>query len=81
MEGYWLEHIFIRPEFIGKGIGSQLILHAQKKCKDLGIERIYIFSDPNATGFYHKIGAHYIKESPSSIEGRTVSLFEIQLKN
>lgn len=57
MEGYWLEHIFIKPEFIGKGIGSQLILHAQKTCKDLGVEKVYIFSDPNSKGFYHKIGA------------------------
>lgn len=81
MEGYWLEHIFIRPEFIGKGIGSQLISHAQRTCKDFGVEKVYIFSDPNSKGFYHKIGANYLKESPSSVEGRTVSLFEIQLKD
>ena len=79
MKGYWLEHIFIRPEFIRKGIGTQLIRDVQKTCKELGIKRIYIFSDPNAKGFYEKIGADYIKESPSSIEGRTVSLFEMKI--
>jgi len=80
MKGYWLEHIFIRPEFIKKGVGTQLIRNVQKTCKEHGIERIYIFSDPNAKGFYEKTGAEYIKESPSSIEGRTVSLFEMKIK-
>ena len=80
MKGYWLEHIFIRPEFIGKGIGTQLIKDVKKTSKKLEIEKIYIFSDPNAKGFYDKIGADYIKESPSSIEGRTVSLFEMKIK-
>jgi maltose O-acetyltransferase len=41
MKGYWLEHIFIRPEFIRKGIGTQLIRDVQKTCKELGIKRIY----------------------------------------
>jgi maltose O-acetyltransferase len=75
--GYWLEHIFIRTEFIGKGIGTQLIGDVQKACQNLGVKKLYIFSDPHANGFYHKMGADYVKESPSSIEGRTVSLFEM----
>jgi len=78
MEGYWLEHLFVRPEYIGKGIGTQLIKDVYKTGKELGIEKILIFSDPK--GFYDKVGAEYIKESPSSIEGRTVSLFELNIK-
>jgi maltose O-acetyltransferase len=54
--------------------------NAQETCKELGIEKLYIFSDPNAKGFYLKIGADYINESPSSIDGRTVALFEIKIK-
>lgn len=80
MKGYWLEHIFIRPEFIGKGIGTQLIKDLIKTGKELEIEKVYIFSDPYAKGFYDKIGADYIKESPSSIDGRTVSLYELKIK-
>lgn len=74
--GFWLEHIFIKPNFIKKGIGSKLINFATKYCIENNIEILNIFSDPNAKGFYEKIGAKYISEYESSIENRTVSLYE-----
>ncbi len=78
-KGFWLEHIFILPEFIGQGIGTDLMATAKKICAKTNIDRLYIFSDPNAKGFYDKLGAKYINESPSNIEGRTVSLFELEV--
>jgi GNAT superfamily N-acetyltransferase len=78
-KGFWLEHIFIKPEFIGKKIGAELIAFLKELCKKNKIERLFIFSDPNAKGFYDKVGAKYIEESPSSIEGRTVSLYELAI--
>lgn len=77
-KGFWLEHIFIKPEFIGKGIGTELIHFLKDLCHKKDISCLYIFSDPHAKGFYVKIGAKYIKECFSSIEGRTVSLFELK---
>lgn len=76
-KGFWLEHIFILPEYIGKGVGSRLLTMLKIKCKELHIEKVNIFSDPNATGFYDKMGARYLGESPSSIAGRTVPLYEL----
>ncbi|WP_088186099.1 GNAT family N-acetyltransferase [Desulfosporosinus sp. FKA] len=73
----WLEHLFILPEFIGKRIGSELISYAKVVCRKKNINRVMIFSDSNAIGFYDKIGAAYIEESPSSIEGRNVLLYEL----
>jgi GNAT superfamily N-acetyltransferase len=78
-KGFWLEHIFILPEFIGQGIGTDLMAEVKHICSKTKIDRLYIFSDPNAKGFYDKIGARYLNESPSSIEGRTVSLFELEV--
>lgn len=80
MKGIWLEHIFILPEYIGKGIGTLLIQHAKVVCKDMDCSKLYIFSDPNSRGFYEKIGARFIKESPSSIEGRTVPVFQLDVE-
>lgn len=76
-KGLWLEHIFILPEYIGKRIGSKLIEVLKTKCKEMKIDKIYIFSDPHAKGFYDKVGARYLGEAPSSIEGRTVSHYEL----
>lgn len=76
-KGFWLEHIFIKPKYIGQGIGSKLIAVLKEKCKEMKIDKIHIFSDPNAKGFYDKLGAHYLGESPSSIVGRTVAQYEL----
>ena len=78
-QGYWLDHIYIRPAYIRSGIGTELMEYAQEYCRENGIEKLYIFSDPFANGFYEKLGATYIKESPSSIENRTVSLYEYHI--
>ncbi|MEM5794893.1 MAG: GNAT family N-acetyltransferase [Bacillota bacterium] len=78
-KGFWLEHIFVLPEYIGKGIGTQMMEYLISICKSKDVGRVRIFSDPNAKGFYDKIGANYTGESPSSIAGRTVSLYELDI--
>jgi len=79
--GYWLEHIFILPEFHKKGIGSELIKHAIKKCKELKIKRLLVFVDPFARGFYEKVGAKHLYDSKSSIPGRMIPVFVLNIKN
>ena len=74
--GYWLDHIFIRPAYIRNGIGRELIDALVEYCRENNIEVLNILSDPNANGFYDKIGATYIQDMPSNIEGREVCLFE-----
>jgi GNAT superfamily N-acetyltransferase len=75
--GYWLEHLFVRPGFMRCGIGSRLISFARVWCAQNGIDRLLIFSDPHACGFYERLGAVYIGESASSIPGRTVPMMEL----
>lgn len=74
--GWWLEHMFVLPEWIGKGIGRRMTGHLFCFCKRRGIEKLNVFADPNAKGFYEKAGFSYVAPYPSSIEGRTVCLFE-----
>ncbi len=76
-KGFWLEHIFINPIYIGQGIGTCLMAYASTLCLQENILLLHVFSDPNANGFYDRLGATYIGESPSSIEGRTVSVYEL----
>lgn len=78
-KGFWLEHMFVIPEFIGRGIGKELYAHAKQYCRQNDIAQLMIFADPNAKGFYEKMGVQYQKECPSSIEGRNVSLFVTKL--
>jgi GNAT superfamily N-acetyltransferase len=77
-KGHWLEHMFILPAFIGKGIGTKLFEHLKIICRQNRINTISILSDPNAKGFYEKMGCRYVKEYPSSIPHRTTPLLVIE---
>lgn len=78
-KGYWLEHMFLLPEFIKQGFGSKMIAHFKTFCLDNGISKVHLLSDPNARAFYEKCGFNYIKEYPSSIPGRTTPLLEMKM--
>lgn len=73
--GYWLDHLFVHPQFIGKGIGASMFRHAGKLCRKIGCGSLKILADPNAAGFYIKMGATYLEEYPSNIPGRTIPMF------
>ena len=75
--GYWLEHLFVRPEAMRRGVGSRLVSFARVWCAKNGIDRLLIFSDPHARGIYEHLGATYMGEAASSIPGRTVPLMKL----
>jgi GNAT superfamily N-acetyltransferase len=77
-KGFWLEHIFIMPEFHKSGIGRLLTDHAKETARKLEIGELWIFVDPFATGFYEKIGAEYQYESKSSIKNRLIPVYKLK---
>jgi len=77
-QGYWLEHLFVRPEHHRMGIGSALINHARHKSKEMGIRKLFIFVDPYAKGFYDTIGAEYQYDSKSSVPGRFIPVYVLK---
>ena len=76
-----LEHLFVDPDHLQQGLGTKLLQHATSQCKALGIQQIVILSDPNAAGFYERSGACLVKHVPSSIPGRTIPQFQIDLSS
>ena len=80
-KGYWLEHMFIAPKYIGRGIGKIMFEHLRKRCEIKGIRQLGILSDPNARGFYEKMGCDYQGEFPSTIAGRTTPLLVLKVGN
>ncbi len=74
--GHWLEHMFILPAYIGKGLGKKLFNHCIRICSSTNIEKIGILSDPNAKGFYLKMGCKFISDYPSTIAERTTPYLE-----
>jgi N-acetylglutamate synthase-like GNAT family acetyltransferase len=60
----------VAPEYIGSGVGKELFIHAMQNAARRSVSEIEIVSDPNAEGFYRKMGAHRIGESVSEIDGQ-----------
>ncbi len=75
-KGVWLEHLFISPEYIGKGFGRRLAEHARDYCASKGWHVLKIMADPNSRGFYKRLGATHMHERPSSIPDRTLPYME-----
>jgi N-acetylglutamate synthase-like GNAT family acetyltransferase len=66
-----LEHMWIRPEHMGAGVGRTLFMHIKERAATLGLPALEISSDPNAEGFYQRMGARRIGDVQSEIEGKS----------
>ena len=77
----WLENLWVLPEYIGKGVGKQLFLHAIELARQRGYQNLQLEADPNAAGFYEKMGMYQIGERRSEVEDqpRILPLMEIEL--
>jgi ribosomal-protein-alanine N-acetyltransferase len=65
-----LDYLWVDPPYIGQGIGRALVDHARHAAASSGAERLEIIADPNAEGFYRRMGAERIGESVYMLEGR-----------
>jgi len=69
-----LEHLWVRPENIGNGTGKELLMHAMETAAFLNAAALEISSDPNAEGFYKRMGARRIGAVDAEIDGQPRTL-------
>jgi GNAT superfamily N-acetyltransferase len=69
-DGIHLDHLWIVPREMGRGIGRALFEHAAEQARGLGHKTLKIEADPNAEGFYARMGARRVGETVTEIEGR-----------
>jgi len=55
------------------------VKHALTYCEENWIDEIMVFVDPNAMGFYEKIGGTFFEKSPSSIAGRDIPVYVFKI--
>src|SRR5437879_1123603 len=65
-----LEHMWIRPKFMGKGLGRALFVHVVRRAAELKASIVELSADPNAENFYRHMGATTIGEVRSEIAGQ-----------
>jgi GNAT superfamily N-acetyltransferase len=56
-DGLHLDHLWVLPEAMGRGIGRELFGHAVEQARSLGHQTLQIEADPHAEGFYIHLGA------------------------
>jgi GNAT superfamily N-acetyltransferase len=66
----WLDDLWIDPQWMGHGIGSQLFQHAVALGRKTGARCMEWEAEPNAVGFYEKMGGRYVREGDLSVWGR-----------
>ncbi len=81
-DGLHLDHLWIAPSAMGRGIGRALFAHAVEETRKLGHRTLKIEADPNAEGFYTRMGAQRVGEAVTEIEGqrRVLPLFRYDLE-
>ena len=77
----WIEDLWVLPEYIGQGVGRQLFLDAKSRACHKGYKTLQLEADPNAIGFYEKMGMHKIGERYSEVDGqlRILPIMEMDL--
>ena len=77
----WIENLWVTPESIGKGVGKELFIHALNLARQRGHKSLQLEADPNALGFYERMGMRVIGERNSEVDGqpRILPIMEIEL--
>ena len=75
-----LEHLWVTPALIGTGIGKELFLDAMERAAALEVRDVEIVADPNAAGFYERMGATQIGEVDSPIDGQSRKIPRLKIE-
>jgi GNAT superfamily N-acetyltransferase len=65
-----LEALWVDPAAMGEGLGRRLFARAVEGARALGARQLVIASDPNAEGFYRRMGARGAGSVPAKPAGR-----------
>jgi GNAT superfamily N-acetyltransferase len=75
----WLDDLWIDPDWMGQGIGSQLFRHAMDVGRQSGAARMEWEAEPHALGFYEKMGGRYVRDGDLSLWGRVNPVLGLDL--
>ncbi len=65
-----IEHMWLKPEHMGAGIGRALFEHAKRRAEECGATILELSADPNAEGFYERMGATRISEVRADMDSQ-----------
>jgi GNAT superfamily N-acetyltransferase len=78
-EVWWLADLWVEPDWIGRGVGGRLFRHGARHARRAGAKRLEWEAEPNAIGFYEKMGARRLRDSEQTEWGRTLLVMGVEL--
>jgi ribosomal protein S18 acetylase RimI-like enzyme len=82
-DGLHLDHLWVLPAAMHRGIGRALFEHAAEQARNLRFQTIKIEADPNAEGFYQRMGTKRIGTRVNEIDcqKRQLPLLEFRISS
>jgi GNAT superfamily N-acetyltransferase len=74
-----LDDLWVEPEAMGEGIGSELFRAAADRARELGARTLEWEAEPHAVGFYERMGGRHLRDSPPTEFGRTLPVMGLRL--
>ena len=75
-----LDDLWIEPAWIGRGVGSELFRACAAQAREVGARRLEWEAEPNAVGFYERMGGRYARDSEPTAFGRVIPVMELDLE-
>lgn len=75
-----IENLWVSPEYMGKGVGKALFLHAVELARQHGNTTLQLEADPHAVPFYERMGMQQVGEYQYQLEGQLRSLPIMEMK-
>jgi GNAT superfamily N-acetyltransferase len=72
-----IEHLWVLPTAMGAGIGTALFRRAAVWCRARGMTALRVVADPNAVGFYARLGGRILGEEPSLPQPRSLPVLSV----
>jgi GNAT superfamily N-acetyltransferase len=74
-----LDDLWVAPDWIGRGVGSRLFRFCGERARHLGAKRLEWEAEPNAVGFYERMGARRVCDSGRTMWGRVIPVMRLDL--
>jgi GNAT superfamily N-acetyltransferase len=74
-----LEDLWVEPDSMGRGVGTQLFRHSLERARELGASRLEWVAEPGAVGFYEKMGGRTVRDEVSGSFGHRMPVMRLDI--
>lgn len=75
-----IDHLWLKPENIRQNYGREIFNFVKDSLWSEGFHKATLTAEPNAKGFYEKMGGTVIGKFESKIAGRFLEIYEFRLQ-